>query len=192
MSYQPMPSTSNKSTCIRGRIMAHNIVAEKTCRACGSTKHTSEFYRHKDMSDGYLNHCKNCVKNRIKCYREKNIEKARAYDRARGSRVSSEKARALYAENREKVLAYKQKWADANAHKRRAQIAAGNAIRDGKIKKMPCVVCGDKKSQAHHDDYDKPLDVVFLCSKHHGERHRQINALMRGEISQLANYGDMA
>lgn len=47
------------------------------------------------------------------------------------------------------------------------------AIRSGQLVKQPCQVCGDPKSQAHHDDYSKPLEVQWLCSKHHGERHRR-------------------
>ena len=41
----------------------------------------------------------------------------------------------------------------------------------GKIKKYPCEVCGDKKSEGHHEDYSKPLEVIWLCHKHHLIKH---------------------
>lgn len=48
------------------------------------------------------------------------------------------------------------------------------AIRNKKLKKLPCSICGDMKTQAHHTDYNKPLDVTWLCFKHHREAHGQI------------------
>ena len=46
------------------------------------------------------------------------------------------------------------------------------AIKTSKIIKSPCLVCGDVKSQGHHEDYNKPLDVVWLCQIHHAKWHR--------------------
>ena len=45
------------------------------------------------------------------------------------------------------------------------------AIRSGKIKKEPCSVCGVQYSQAHHEDYSKPLEIIWLCPEHHRARH---------------------
>jgi hypothetical protein len=42
-----------------------------------------------------------------------------------------------------------------------------NEIRSGRLIKQPCEICGDLKVQAHHDDYAKPLEVRWLCKKHH-------------------------
>jgi len=42
----------------------------------------------------------------------------------------------------------------------------------GRLKKLPCKMCGTEDVDAHHEDYSKPLDVLFLCKSHHGERHR--------------------
>lgn len=32
--------------------------------------------------------------------------------------------------------------------------------------------CGDINSHAHHKDYFKPLDVIWLCVEHHKFLHR--------------------
>jgi hypothetical protein len=37
---------------------------------------------------------------------------------------------------------------------------------------MPCEVCKETNVDAHHDDYNKPLDVRWLCKKHHREHHK--------------------
>ena len=55
--------------------------------------------------------------------------------------------------------------------KRLAKDAVNNAVRSGKLIKMPCVKCGSIKSQGHHPDYNKPLEVIWLCHEHHHEIH---------------------
>lgn len=54
----------------------------------------------------------------------------------------------------------------------RCHDAVNNAVRHGRLVRGPCEVCGEKKVDAHHDDYTKPLDVRWLCRKHHLELHR--------------------
>jgi len=49
-----------------------------------------------------------------------------------------------------------------------------NAIRSGKMERLPCVVCGNPKSEGHHEDYSEPLDVIWLCRKHHKDIHRKL------------------
>ncbi len=46
------------------------------------------------------------------------------------------------------------------------------AARLGIIIKTPCEICSKPKTEAHHDDYNKPMDVRWLCRKHHNEHHR--------------------
>jgi len=45
------------------------------------------------------------------------------------------------------------------------------AVRQGKITRLPCEVCGNPKTEAHHENYSKPFDVQWLCKKHHNEIH---------------------
>ena len=66
------------------------------------------------------------------------------------------------------------KWRERNPEKWAASILFNHAIRDGKITKGPCEVCGVDKVHGHHDDYDKPLEVRWLCPAHHADQHRLI------------------
>ena len=47
-----------------------------------------------------------------------------------------------------------------------------NAVRHGRLIKQPCHICGSTINvHAHHEDYSKPLDVIWLCDKCHRIRH---------------------
>lgn len=121
------------------------------------------FYCHKGMKDGRLNFCKKCVRLRVKDHRKNNIEKVRAYDRRRAEEPKRRLASALYL-----------KWYRiSNPQRYKSQTALNNAVRDGRVKKSEsCVRCGGKKNiEGHHQDYSKPLDVVWLCSVCHKDLH---------------------
>ena len=46
-------------------------------------------------------------------------------------------------------------------------------IRQNVVKRLNCEVCGSNKNvEAHHDDYTRPLDVLWLCRVHHDEHHK--------------------
>jgi hypothetical protein len=55
--------------------------------------------------------------------------------------------------------------------KRKARWQVSRAIASGRLTRQSCQVCGDTKTEAHHDDYSKPLDVRWLCIQHHHEHH---------------------
>jgi hypothetical protein len=57
--------------------------------------------------------------------------------------------------------------------RRSAVLALNAAVKKGEIVRQPCEVCG-ADAQAHHDDYSRPLDVRWLCTKHHAEHHTSI------------------
>lgn len=50
--------------------------------------------------------------------------------------------------------------------------AVRRAVQSGALTRRPCEKCGDFPTQAHHDDYDKPLDVRWLCPSCHSREHR--------------------
>ena len=62
---------------------------------------------------------------------------------------------------------------EKDEQKKRARHAVENAKRRGKLMQLPCAKCGESKSQAHHLDYSKPLDVIWLCPVHHMETHNR-------------------
>lgn len=58
--------------------------------------------------------------------------------------------------------------------KEQARSKARHAVRSGALKRKPCEKCGAKKTHAHHENYSKPLEVHWLCPRHHEQRHTQI------------------
>lgn len=48
-----------------------------------------------------------------------------------------------------------------------ARSYAGVYKKRGKLAKIPCEKCGSPRSQMHHHDYDKPLEVEWLCRPCH-------------------------
>lgn len=139
---------------------------EKTCFKCGSTKPLSEFYCHSRMADGHLNKCKACTKRDVRENRAANIERVRLYDRQRASRP----------ERRASAQAVQAAWRAQHPNRRAAHIAVNNALRAGRMQRLPCLVCGGK-AEAHHPDYDRPLDVVWLCPAHHKQAHALVNQM---------------
>lgn len=86
--------------------------------------------------------------------------------RAAGKRyVATEKGRAVRAQSSRKYSA-------SNPEKCLAHRKANDAIKRGTLTRLPCEVCGAMPSEAHHDDYSKPLDVRWLCLPHHRELHK--------------------
>jgi len=146
----------------------------KICKRCNVEKPFKDFYVHKAMADGYLGFCKECTKSRVSKHREINIEYVRQYDKERANLPHRVAAREAYSKTEAGKLAIKkahQNYVETYPLRRAAHIITGNAIRDGRLKKQPCLICGGN-SEAHHPDYSRPLDVVWLCSKHHKETHR--------------------
>ena len=60
---------------------------------------------------------------------------------------------------------------DEQRRKDNARSYAGVYLRRGKITKKPCEVCG-LAAEMHHDDYDQPLRIRWLCREHHLHHHK--------------------
>ena len=146
----------------------------KTCFKCKQEKPIEEFYVHKQMSDGHLNKCKECTKLDVKSHRNNPIyrDKILASDRLRG-RLSHRREKAAEYSRENRNSESRIKWIKSNLEKRRIYLKVKRAVDSGKIIKTPCVICGNKKSEGHHEDYSKPLEVIWLCRLHHAELHRK-------------------
>jgi len=46
------------------------------------------------------------------------------------------------------------------------------ALKAGTIRQTDCADCGAYSQHAHHEDYSKPLEVIWLCADCHARRHR--------------------
>lgn len=136
----------------------------KQCFKCGDKKPLSEFYRHKKMADGHLNKCKACTKQDVHSHRHgKGRERVLAFDMKRANYPHRIALRA------KKTAA----WRAAHPDRKQAQSLLGAAVRTGKILPWPVCAVPDccSKPEAHHPDYSRPLDVVWLCSAHHKQAH---------------------
>lgn len=131
----------------------------KTCTSCKMEKTTNHFQVRRASKDGLTSRCKACLS---------------IYDKSRANNPNRVKARIKYSKTergKEAARKAKKKYSEKHVVKRAAHIMTGNAIRDGKIKKGKCEICGSVHVNAHHDDYSKPLDVRWLCPKHHKQWH---------------------
>jgi len=146
------------------------ITIQRTCKTCKKNKTLDCFYPRKHGKYGVWNICKPCFREwRKKHYRENresSLEKALQYNKT------------------PLAAAARRRWRMKNAHdetyifKNKSRDMFKWVVRSGKIKRQPCKVCGTTdRVQGHHTDYNKPLDVEWLCLKHHRmEEGRWINA----------------
>ena len=62
-------------------------------------------------------------------------------------------------------------WRRANMAKYTAHLAVRRALASGALQKQGCEGCGSDAVDAHHDRYDDPLAVRWLCRRHHVKLH---------------------
>lgn len=70
-------------------------------------------------------------------------------------------------------MEWKRLYITRHPEKHKARNIIYQAIRSGAIIRGICEKCGEKKTEAHHDDYSKPKDVRWLCRKHHLQWHKE-------------------
>lgn len=154
-------------TAWRRGVMLRNH--SKPCIKCDEVKPLGSFNKNRLVKDGHLNTCKDCQSDENRAYRQRNLNDLRAYDRNR-SRKDPQRIACLRTSTAE--------WAARNPDKRRAQLQLQYMVKKGRIVKQPCARLArggcSGPINGHHEDYSKPLDVVWLCAAHHSQRHREM------------------
>ena len=107
------------------------------------------------LRDGFKDYCNDCRRAQDKLWRDKNPEKLKEMRKRANDKQKSKPDTWL------KVAARRM---------------TRTAIQKGMLVRQSCEICGIIENiDAHHDDYTKPLDVKWLCRKHHNEHHKNIN-----------------
>lgn len=157
------------------------------CEKCKQSS-SLEFYK------GCKNLCKICYRDRVKVNRLEKSDYYKEYDRKRADLPHRIKIREAVAERwrndpekKKRTCELKRRWQEKNRIKRAAHVLTGNAIRDGRLIKEPCEVCGATKVDAHHDDYMEPMIVRWLCKKHHDEHHKKERENERTTENKVTN-----
>jgi len=129
------------------------------------------------MADGYVNKCKECNKLDVRENYKTNIEQYKEYEKNR----SLLPHRVTMRENYSKTKAYKtshyksiKKDREENPKKHKARNLVRYAIANGELKKpKTCEQCDKEDTiHGHHCDYNKPLEVMWLCVKCHVKWHK--------------------
>jgi hypothetical protein len=117
----------------------------KRCSSCKRIRKSTNFTLDKTRPEGLQRYCKEFVYERTKRWQQ--THQARHYTNTKR---------------------YVEKYPERQA----ARAKVKDALRSGKLIKHPCKVCGTERVHAHHPDWTKPLDVVWLCPPHHKQAHK--------------------
>lgn len=144
-------------------------IATKQCSCCGSVKSIEDFQVRKMSNDGRTASCRECLKKRDRArYPKERVARAemmRSYLTTESGRAAARRAKRGYAER--------------YPGRKKANIALNNAIRDGRVARDPCHICGAVEVEGHHADYSRQLDVTWLCIEHHNQLHNEHAAHLR-------------
>ena len=149
----------------------------KNCSKCKTEKSKAEFSKNRSTEDGLKHQCKTCIAEYYQSSREEIRQKHKVYYLSNKKEIFQQQSEynqtpdgrdSQHKGSREQWLKFPEK------HK--ARQAVNNAIRDGRLTRPPiCESCfREKLVHGHHADYDKHLDVDWLCIKCHTELHKEL------------------
>jgi len=144
----------------------------RLCKKCGIVKEDEDFYKSKSIKSGFRTPCKECTQKKNKEWAKNNYGRIREYVKEYTSKdgwrdKSNSYNREYHQKNKNKCCKYKRELYHKNIEHNKVRGIFHNEVKSGRIKRQPCVHCGSLKSQGHHPDYSKPLEVIWVCSAHH-------------------------
>lgn len=146
------------------------------CYTCSSAAHlTPSAIKFKHY------YCLSCRRKTLEKWRMKNKDYIKIYGveyRKKNSLKLLETYKNNYSTDKQRAIRAK------NPGKYKARYKLQNAIKSGKIKRMPCSVCNNSPTHAHHLDYRSPFKVVWLCKGHHFQEH---NKELYGLVNAIRN-----
>ena len=121
----------------------------KVCSICGVEKPWADYHKDRKTKSGYEHRCKEC-----------NLKRRKEYGQRPESKILAASSMSEYRrKNKAKVQA---------RNKVHYHIKVGNMTRPTQCKNCQSV----GHVEAHHEDYSKPLDVIWLCKPCHVEADR--------------------
>ena len=146
----------------------------KYCSSCQTEKPITDFGKRAASRDGLASKCKQCQReyDKSRANNPDRVAARAAYARTERGKEARRRAQAKYAEShREEATERCREYRRNNPKKSRAHDLVAYAMKTGVLTRKPCEVCGQKSDVAHHDDYDRPLEVRWLCAAHHRQWH---------------------
>jgi len=168
----------------------------KKCTKCSCTKDLSEFHKHRFFKDGHTYICKACAKKHRREHYLKNRERQLAQNKE-WKNNNEERNRELQKEHKRKLrsdpvknallLRAVRKWTRQNPQKKTAQDLVKYRINKKGDRPQSCPICKrEGATLAHHEDYSKPLEVVFCCYVCHKKIHNKKLAVTKEMIRSYA------
>lgn len=172
----------------------------KTCAGCEQDLPDSAFGVNNALPDGLARKCRACTRAYAKAWRKKTLP---AWERKTQQPGYAAQAKKAYWKRhpekkraRERVKTQRRRWKemarrglatvnfllpDEILKRRRARKSFAKLVERGVVTRQCCFVCGESNAHAHHADYDRPRDVVWLCKPH----HREVHAMVQCHVSFL-------